>query len=1140
MPPIACPSRSRLSEFNLGRLPEEDLEAIAEHLERCGRCEAALKELDGEPDAVVASLRGLSALNGMPYQPSSPMTLPTRLGSYEVLSELGRGAMGIVYQARHSELRRVVALKMLLGGEFAREENRTRFRAEAEAVARLQHPNIIQIFELGEWRANDLGPPCPYLTLEFVDGGNLGSRLAGNPQSPALAAQWLLTLAHAVHYAHGQGIVHRDLKPSNVLLTADGRLKLCDFGVAKLVTGSGLDTLGGQLVGTPEYMAPEQADGQGRLAGPVSDVYGLGGILYTMLTGRPAFQSPSVLGTLEQVLSREPIAPRRLQPAVPRDLETICLKCLQKEPRRRYASAAQLAEDLERYLDGRAIMARPTGWVDRCWKWSRRRPAVALLSAATVAVTILSFILIAWQWRRAEYEATAQAAAKVEAEQLGRKAIEGQTELALNHGLDLCSRGEVGHGLLWMARSLELAEGAAIHGLDRATRINLADWAGQFSQPRWTVQNSGPILDLAFSRDGRTLVSVGKDRNIRTWDTDSGRESGAPLKPAEIREDQWVSRVALNPRDGRMVVTVEEGNASFWDLERRTRTGPSLSHPSEHVIWGLAFSPDGRKLVTCCDDGAARWWDVTTGNRIGEPLWHGDEAGYYTLALSPDGRTLVTGGKDLRAVRWDVETGRQIGTPLMHKSPVHMIAFLRDGRRVVTGTRDGGLRIWDTATDQVTDLPPQGSSVTGLASSPDGRLMVTGTAGGYLRIWDTTTLRPTGPTYKLSSAVTGLTFHPDGHSLAIGQDDGTIRLWAVPRLRSLGSPIKAGSAVHGLAFSPDGQSLLTSSSRGSQRWDLNGNPLGPLMDSRRYEPDGKVLSEDGGRTYDIVDFIEATAVSPDRRTFAVARWAGNERHVRGCAEVWDLATGTRLHKTVEQPLPLAGVVYHPNSTQLLTWDAQPRSALLWDVPGLRSGRPIIRSLNSPIRQAVFSPDGKTLLLACRDGTARLWDIARDQEIIPERRPDHGYPMTAVAFDPLGPRIVTGCQAGTLGIWNLTKGLLIRDIRGNADEVTSLTFSPDGRSLLTASYDGTARFWDVESGQQLGPPLRHTDAVLCAIFHPDGRSVVTGTKDGIVQRWQAPLPPLEGSVDQVRLAVEIQTGMSMDQQGAIHTFPTTKQ
>lgn len=552
------------------------------------------------------------------------------------------------------------------------------------------------------------------------------------------------------------------------------------------------------------------------------------------------------------------------------------------------------------------------------------------------------------------------------------------------------------------------------------------------------------------------------------------------------------------------------------------------------MLWGLAFSPDGRMLVTCCDDGAARRWDVATGQLIGKPLQHADEAGYYTLAMSPDARTLVTSGKDLRAVRWDLETGEAIGTPLIHKSPVHMIAFLRDGRRVVTGTRDGGLRVWDTSTDLVTDLPPQGSSVTGLAISPDGHSMVTGTAGGLVRIWDTTTLSSTGPTYKLSSAVTGLAFDPNGRSLAIGQDDGTVRLWEVPRPRSIGAPLRMTKAVHGLTFSPDGQTLLTSSSLGTRKWDMNGNPLGPLMNSRRYEPGGKVLSADGRRTYDVVDIVEATAVSPNQRNLAVARWTGNERHVRGCAEVWDLTTGARLQQTGEQPLPLAGVVYSPDSHWILTWDTRPQSTLLWDAARLESPpRPHIRSLDSPITRAVFSADGKTLLLACRDGTARLWDVALDRELLPERRPNHGYPVTAVAFDPFRPRLVTGSQAGPLSVWDLAKRSLLCDIRGHSDEVASIAFSPDGKSLLTASHDGTARFWDVESGQQLGPPLRHTDAVLSATFHPDGRSVVTGTKDGLIQRWQVPLPPLEGTVDQVRLIVELQTGMEMDHQGAIY-------
>jgi serine/threonine protein kinase len=339
-----CPTRAELSAFSLGELSEAALEDVAGHLERCPRCEAAVRALDRVSDAVIHSLKGFSG-RGVPFAPpAAPAGMPARVGEYEILGELGRGGMGVVYKARHAQLRRVVALKMLLGSEFAREGYLARFRAEAEAVARLQHPHIVQIFDVGEWRAAEGGVPVPYFTLEYVEGGSLNTRLEGKPQPPDRASELLLTLARAADYAHGQGIVHRDLKPTNVLLTADGRPKLCDFGVAKVLTGPGPETLGGLLVGTPEYMAPEQADGQARDVGPAADVYALGAILYTMLTGRPPFQSASVIETLEQVRSQEPVPPRRLRPSVPRDLETICLKCLQKDPRRRY-SACRLAFD---------------------------------------------------------------------------------------------------------------------------------------------------------------------------------------------------------------------------------------------------------------------------------------------------------------------------------------------------------------------------------------------------------------------------------------------------------------------------------------------------------------------------------------------------------------------------------------------------------------------------------------------------------------------------------------------------------------------------------------------------------------------------------------------------------------------------
>jgi tetratricopeptide (TPR) repeat protein len=297
--------------------------------------------------------------------------------------------MGVVYRARDPRLNRVVALKMVLAAGHAGERERTRFRAEAEAVARLQHANVVQIYEVGEEAGR------PFLALEFCPGGTLARRLSGNPQPPGEAARIVRALAGAMAAAHAAGVLHRDLKPANVLLTAEGEPKVTDFGLAKILDADSGQTRTGAVIGTPSYMAPEQAAGQSRDVGPAADVYALGAILYELLTGRPPFKGASTSDTLEQVRSQDPVPPRRLQPRTPRDLETICLKCLEKEPARRYSTAAGLAEDLERFLDGRPIRARPIGTVGRALKWARRRPAAAGL-AAVIGVAVAAIGIGGW------------------------------------------------------------------------------------------------------------------------------------------------------------------------------------------------------------------------------------------------------------------------------------------------------------------------------------------------------------------------------------------------------------------------------------------------------------------------------------------------------------------------------------------------------------------------------------------------------------------------------------------------------------------------------------------------------------------------------------------------------------------------
>jgi serine/threonine-protein kinase len=494
-------------EAYLGDVPDAARAAAREALERVDRdyrrrdrlrrvtTDAGTVELT-TPSVVAAAethpdleftFDGTSAtVDGPPGPPAETTGGPAPAAGYEILGELGRGGMGVVYKARQIGLNRVVALKMVLSGAHASQHQLDRFRTEAEAVARLHHPHIVQIYEVGERDG------LPYFSLEYLDGGSLSDQIKREPQAPDRAAKVAVQLARGVQYAHAHGIVHRDLKPANILFDADGVPKITDFGLAKkLEAGASGQTQSGTIVGTPSYMAPEQARGEVRELGPAADIYSLGAILYELLTGRPPFHGATLLETLEQVRTQEPVPPRQLVPKVPRDLETIALKCLQKEPAKRYPSAQVMADDLARFLAGQPILARPVGTVERFVRWCKRNPRIAGLTAAVIILLVIGTIVSSTlaigmarernqkeaerlkavearelaETRRAEAEA-----AKLEAQRNAEEVLK-QSKLALRSFGTLIDevQKQIGDAPGMQALKLKLLE-TALEGLDKVAK----------------------------------------------------------------------------------------------------------------------------------------------------------------------------------------------------------------------------------------------------------------------------------------------------------------------------------------------------------------------------------------------------------------------------------------------------------------------------------------------------------------------------------------------------------------------------------------------------------------------------------------------------------------------------------------------